>query len=344
MTDEMYSLLGRYFAGQASAEEVVAVEKWKAESEANKATFTELESLWNRSEEAEAITFDTNKAWNKVNSVLQSTSNNQSSQPARIVKFPLWKRAVAAASILILATVAWLLFDNMRNKKENSIVADTLLKEVVLEDGSHVWLRQGSSLNDLRNFSRNNRELSFKGEAFFDIAKDPAHPFIINSGKAGRYSDHDAAVKVLGTSFTVTNNENGISVVVKTGRVSLESLKNSNEKVLLEPGEKGVFENGQVSKLVNDDVNYNSWQTDTLRFNNTRLINVALAISRHYRIDLRIRKSDEETLGPLLLSAQFAKEKVDTVFKVIETVLPVNIVKRGEGVYEIVSAPGQANK
>lgn len=336
MTDEMYSLLGRYFAGQASAEEVVAVEKWKAGSEENKATFIELEALWNRSEETEAITFDTNKAWNKVHSVLQSTQEDQPAQPARIVKFPLWKKAVAAASILILATVAWLLFDNMRVKKADSIVADTFLKVVILEDGSHVWLRQGSSLNELRAFTKNNRILSFNGEAYFDIVKDPEHPFIINNG--------NAIVKVLGTGFTVTNNENKIDVVVKTGRVSLESVTDPNQKVIMEPGEKGIFENGNVRKLVNDDVNYNSWQTDTLRFDASPLDKVALAVSRHYRIDLRIRKQEAEYLRSLNLTASFEKQPIANVFRVLEAVLPVRIIKLSEGVYEIVSAPRTANK
>lgn len=331
MTDEMYSLLGRYLAGQASAEEVIAVEKWKAESEENKATFTELERLWNRSEEAEAITFDTNKAWNKVNAALQSTQEDRPARPARIVRFPPWKKAVAAASILILATVAWLLFDNMRNKKADSIVADTFLKVVILEDGSHVWLRQGSSLNELRAFTKNHRVLSFNGEAFFDIVKDPGHPFIINNG--------NTIIKVLGTSFTVTNNENRTDVVVKTGRVSLAPKADTSNKVIMEPGEKGVFENGYASKSINEDVNFNSWQTDTLRFDNTSLKTVALTISRHYRIDVRISKSDEATLGPLLLNAQFANESAERVLKAIEIVFRVQIVKMSEGVYEIRTIP-----
>jgi transmembrane sensor len=336
MTDEMYSLLGRYFAGQASAEEVVAVEKWKAASEENEAAFIELQSLWNRSEQTEAITFDTSKAWNKVHSVLQSPQQDETHPPAKIIRFPLWKKAVAAVAILTLAAAAWLLVDNMRSKKENSIVADTSVKEVILEDGSHVWLRQGGRLDELRSFTKTNRELSFTGEAFFDIAKDPAHPFIINSD--------NAAVKVLGTSFTVKNNENKIEVVVKTGRVSLTSMADTSNKVIMEPGEKGIFENGSVSKLINDDVNYNSWQTDSLRFNNLPLDKVALAISRHYRIDLRLRKSDAEYLRSLNLNAHFEKARLEDVLRAIETVLPVRIIKMSEAVYEIASKPKMANK
>jgi transmembrane sensor len=331
MTNEMYSLLGRYFAGQASAEEVVAVEKWKAESEENKTTFTELEALWNRSEEAEAITFDTNKAWNKVHGVLQSTHEDQPAQPARVVKFPLWKKAVAAASILLLATVAWLWFDNMRGNKADSIVADTVLKVVILEDGSHVWLRQGSSLNELRAFTKNNRVLSFSGEAFFDIVKDPAHPFIINNG--------NAVVKVLGTSFTVTNNENRTDVVVKTGRVSLASAADTNNnKVILDPGMRGVFQNGSVRQFLNDDVNYNSWQTDTLKFDRTPLKQATLSISRHYRIDMRIRKSDEASLGHLMLTGVFVKRSIQEMIDILEKVWSVRIIKMSEGVYEIRNA------
>jgi transmembrane sensor len=323
MTDEMYSLLGRYFAGQASAEEVVAVEKWVAESDANKNAFAEVEQLWKQGDTDEVIAFDSNKAWDKVHAALQQTQ-----QPtAKVVRFPLWKKITAAAAVLVLIAAGWWLFNGM-NKNE-SIIADTDLKEVTLEDGSHVWLRKGSRLDHVNRFEKDNRIIEFSGEAFFDIAKDAAHPFVINGG--------GAAVKVLGTSFTVNTNDNKTEVIVKTGTVSLASLADSNKKVILTPDEKGVWENGQVNKILNEDVNFDSWQTGNLLFENMPVPKVISTLNKHFMVNIRIRNEDKAKLSGVHFTADFSNEKLEKILEVLQLTGPIRVLKISAGVYEVSS-------
>src|SRR6266705_1203492 len=67
--------------------------------------------------------------------------------------------------------------------------------QVQLPDGSTVWLNASSNLTYDKDFGKNLREVNLTGEAFFDVVKDPAHPFIIHTNVID--------VKVLGTEFNV---------------------------------------------------------------------------------------------------------------------------------------------
>lgn len=335
MTDEMYSLLGRYFAGQASAEEVVAVEKWVAESEENKKDFAEVEQLWKQSEEQEPIVFDTNKAWNKVHAALQDTNGQQ--PKAKVVRFPMWKKAVAAAAVLLILFAGWRFFLVPAN--DSTIIADTDMKEVVLEDGSRIWLRKGATVKKGK-FNKANRSIVFEGEAFFDITKDSAHPFTITT-KYPVTGLLASEIKVLGTSFTVNTKEvtNATIVIVKTGKVSLTPLAPMPQSgTILLPGDKGVFSSGQVTKTTNDDLNFDSWHTGLLQFNDTYFPAVVRAFERHYNIVINIKEEDRAKLSALQFAGDFTNEKLETMLSFAEQTMGIRFRQTSTGVYEVSSA------
>ncbi len=94
---------------------------------------------------------------------------------------------------------------------------------VLLPDGSQVILSPKSKLVYGKNNFSANRQVSLQGEAFFDVHRDPAHPFTVYT--------KSMVTKVLGTSFLVKefNNDQTASIVVKTGRVSVFKEKNYTE-------------------------------------------------------------------------------------------------------------------
>jgi ferric-dicitrate binding protein FerR (iron transport regulator) len=177
-----------------------------------------------------------------------------SDAPARKIK-RVWmlRRIVAAAAIIIiLAGAGYLLRQLLTNGANRDLAYNglpgagsmrqvvTALRErrtVQMPDGTQVSLEQGSTLDYPERFSGKTREVTLKGEAFFEVTADPNHPFIV----------HTDLIKttVLGTSFNVESYPEGkeARVVVVTGKVKVETVGEGKEQqeVVVIPNQRAVY-------------------------------------------------------------------------------------------------------
>jgi transmembrane sensor len=151
--------------------------------------------------------------------------------PVRSIWQQSWWRWAAAASILVTVGLGIWLYRYTNEHAQPAPyahltkAAGILLQEkvndsdrvvnVVLGDGSVVTLRPKSRLSYPKQFGANNRTVYLNGEAFFDVVKNPAKPFLIYANQT--------VTKVLGTSFLVRafESEKAVIVTVRTGRVSV---------------------------------------------------------------------------------------------------------------------------
>ncbi|MGB8195245.1 MAG: FecR domain-containing protein, partial [Chitinophagaceae bacterium] len=259
MQQNIHDILAKYFSGHATSEEEQLVRSWVEQSEDNRAEFNLLEKLWNASGEETAIVFDTQKAWQAVDARIQSGAQ-------QVTRKGLIRRMVAiaaAAAIILLAGLWWLNTDHVVMQ---TVVASEGVNEIRLEDGSIVYLRGGAELQYPTSFGKNERNVTLKGEAFFDIARDESKPFSIIAA--------DAKVAVLGTSFLVNTKNNHVELVVKTGRVEFGGASDTSNKMIVMANERALLRNGQLDKEINTDPNFNAWQTRRIIFDNTPLSKV----------------------------------------------------------------------
>ena len=114
--------------------------------------------------------------------------------------------------------------------------------DLVLPDGTKVWMNACSELEYPALFSRGERRVRLDGEAFFDVAHDKAHPFIVETFACD--------VEVLGTKFNVlADSENGLfSTTLVEGRVKVTSRKDPAESIILQPNDRVVLEHGRLYK------------------------------------------------------------------------------------------------
>src|SRR6185295_18844700 len=106
------------------------------------------------------------------------------------------------------------------------------VKKVILADGTLVWLKDNSTLKYPDRFPEAGiRQVVLEGEALFEVAKDPGHPFVIEAGTF--------KTTVLGTSFHIKSGNERFEVTVFTGKVSLSTTQHHNTVVVL-PHEKVV--------------------------------------------------------------------------------------------------------
>lgn len=161
----------------------------------------------------------------------ESIGHSSTDKKGRLFQFNKQKIWAAAASVIMLLG-GYLLWNRLRDQRQPSANLQHLVtglqerKRVQLSDGTTIWLEPGSSLHYPGQFIDSTREVTFSGEAFFEVAKNPAKPFIIHTGTI--------RTRVLGTSFTVQAYAPARQeVTVVTGRVLVEA--DSKTKSTVQP-------------------------------------------------------------------------------------------------------------
>jgi len=184
--------------------------------------------------------------------------------------------------------------------------------DVILSDGTHVYLNSGSSLRYPIAFIQGaSRQVFLTGEAYFDVKEDKKHPFVVNA--------NEIDIQVLGTKFNVSNypEDANINTVLVEGVVKLkrtaEKLSNS-ESVTLEPGHKGEWHknNNEITIRNVDTGLYTAWLNGKLVFRNTSFKQIREALQRHYNV---IIKNKNGHLEEQLFDATFDVETIDQILE-----------------------------
>lgn len=153
--------------------------------------------------------------------------------------------------------------------------------QLTLSDGTHVWLNADSKLVFPSKFSGNNRTVSLTGEAYFEVAKNKAKPFIVNSGKS--------RIEVLGTHFNIMayKDEAASLITLLEGAVKINS---GTANTLLKPGQQAEISSAAPSSIMlNNDIDTEqviAWKNGYFMFANESVKDIMRKISRWYNVDI----------------------------------------------------------
>jgi transmembrane sensor len=153
--------------------------------------------------------------------------------------------------------------------------------QLVLADGTKVWLNAASSLKFPTQFNGNDRTVELTGEAYFEVTKDKHKPFNVKTASQ--------TVQVLGTHFDVNSytDEASIKTTLLEGSVKVYSASAS---VLISPGQQALLSNNQL--LVNKNVDVNevvAWKNGMFQFNDAGIQTIMRQIARWYNIDVEFK-------------------------------------------------------
>lgn len=152
--------------------------------------------------------------------------------------------------------------------------------EVVLPDGSKVWLNAASSLKYPVTFTGNKRKVELSGEGYFEVAKNPSKPFIVTT--------RGQTVEVLGTHFNINSypDEKNIKTTLFEGRVQVRNSTHTG-MLSLTPGEQSVNTSGKLTLVNHADTDEAiAWKEGKFLFHNTGLTAIMKEISRWYDVDV----------------------------------------------------------
>lgn len=288
--DYYISLIYKELKNELSDTEVQELSDFCKSSADNRALRDEIQLSWMLSQTAPTsphIDIDTEADLQVVKNKLQQTTNQAQ---ARVV--PMWKRLARVAAILLPLIFAAIYFFRTPNTVQyTQIQATDAIKEVILKDGSSIWLKPNSSISFANDFNDTHRTLQLSGEAFFEVAKDPNKTFRIHID--------DLEISVLGTSFNVkgyTNTKPQLSLSVVSGRVK---IKSSQDSLILAKDDRVVFDqNSQsfsTSKLNNK--NEMAWRTGRFVYKNEALSTVIAQLEDLYATSIQLQNTAIEDCG-----------------------------------------------
>ncbi|SHF23683.1 FecR family protein [Pedobacter caeni] len=202
--------------------------------------------------------------------------------------------------------------DAMANKWNTLSTAKGETYMVQLPDGTKVWLNNASALKYPATFTNvKKRSVELSGEAYFEVAKDQLHPFVVKTA--------EQEVEVLGTHFNINSytDENSTRTTLLEGAVKV-SLVNGVLSRVIKPGEEVLNIQQQLKVKPANIKDAVAWKTGYFRFNNENLESIMRQVSRWYDVDV-VYEGNRNELASLTFWGIVSKEKnVSEVLKMIE--------------------------
>ncbi|MFD1816826.1 ferric-dicitrate binding protein FerR, regulates iron transport through sigma-19 [Pseudarcicella hirudinis] len=308
-------LLKRYLENSLNPEEKEKVELWYESLPGD-------EDSWSKLSPQQKDTFQV-ETWENINQHIELPGSG------KVISFrPSWLRTgMIAASVLIILGVLGVLWQ----KREKVFSQESAVAEISdnwkvftntqnkivrhnFSDGSAVWLHPNTEVRFPVRFSGKQRKIIFRGEGFFEIAKDRQHPFIIQTDKI--------QIAVLGTSFTVKSRTKNspVEVSVVTGKVSVKVMEESVNKssAILTAGQSVAYNPQTTLLTVNKNIIKENKQTlyqpVTISFDNSRLEDVIKQLEEKF--DTKITLINAQ-IANCRITADFDQENLLLILDII---------------------------
>lgn len=303
-----------YILGEASPETSQQIDAWIKADAANKKRYEEFRLIWEKSLD---ISYNGELDAQASLKRLKDKANLQDKLSANIVPIKpsgLWLKI--AATLLILAGCG-LFYIYQHNYRTIQLASTNDVKVDTLSDGSIITLNKSSAITYPVKFRGDNRQVTLKhGEAFFNVAKNSANPFIISSG--------GATIRVIGTSFNVKNKAGNVEVIVETGIV--EVMRDSHSLTLVK-GEKALVQKNSfmLRKEKNPDLLYNYYRSKEFVADNTPLWRMVEVLNEAYNSKIVIARKE---LRNLPLNTTFKDESLDDILTIICRTFGITVEQR----------------
>ncbi|MBS2098112.1 FecR family protein [Carboxylicivirga linearis] len=194
--------------------------------------------------------------------------------------------------------------------------------QVILPDGTHIWLNSESYLKYPTHFGSKERKVVLEGEAYFKVAKNKDVPFLVKT--------KDYVTRVLGTEFNVMSYSDfdRTETTLKEGSVSIEVER--GEKIakvaVLRPGQKISYSKltKKYSVIETDPDQVIAWKNNVFEFDKITLKELVLRLERWYDVNIELQDAE---LAVLRYTGKFKNEEsIRQVLDIIKITTPINYV------------------
>jgi ferric-dicitrate binding protein FerR (iron transport regulator) len=259
--NRLWVLIARHLSGEITESESSALQKFLREQPRKQYLLDILQSYYHspqkmpeKNPEEDALDerrFDS--IINRGQSLKDPAQNLETIRTKTFVFASLWKVAAAISGIVLLGGLGYYFLRQPKSPekilpdKPNEIFSKSGVRtKLTLPDGTQVWLNSGSHLSYSNNYNLGTREVELEGEGFFDVTRDPEHPFIVHAASLN--------IRVVGTAFNVKSypRDETVETTLLRGIIEVSRKDNpSGPKVILKPNEKLIFSKQYPNETLN---------------------------------------------------------------------------------------------
>ena len=368
--DRLWVLIARKLSGEATAAELAELQARLGENAGDQYLFEMLNTYWAQHPEMqEDLNSDADNKFNRILEMGEESSETEDGDDEG--KLPLvpfrsntrrnWAWSGSIAAMLVVGVGFYLNSDKKQEKPATPVVqsqqSEVMAKrgtrsKIILPDGSQVWLNSDSKLSYLNSFNNVLREVTLEGEAFFDVVKDPKHPFVVHTSGID--------IKVLGTAFNVKSYQQDPTIEATLLRGMIEVTTRADiktPKVILQPHEKLIFKKLGSELTVNDKaaekksttekgadpriaitslgskpdsaIRETSWIYNTLIFDKETFQEVSLKMERWYNVKFTFQ---DERLMNNRITGTFQNETIQEALEALKLVVKFDYIMDGNNV------------
>ena len=322
MTKGIIDIANRFLAEKdCTSQELFALKEWLFDSETHLEVESWLLEHWASSPEIDSTTL--------IETVFQQIQEyEEEHQPKlefsvrRILKIYQKVAAFLLIPIIGLGFLYWGSHNNQSGGQYTETIAPRGQKsQIVLPDGTKIWLNSDTKIKYPGNFSKNQRDVYLVGEAFFEVTKNAHQPFIVHTSGVN--------VKVLGTKFNVKAypDEDKVETSLFEGKINLmfdcSNGQNQIQKEIL-PGESFSYSKADRHLVSNSfpQEEINGWKKNQLIFKDDTFSNLVRKVERWYDVKVVY---DEKLFDDRRLTVElYEGERIERLLEIISRALSVN--------------------
>lgn len=234
-----------------------------------------------------------------------------------------WPAILAVSVTIGLATFAILTYTVKPSfRLTQSVPRET--HKMILTDGTIVWLKADATLSYNENTTLNQRQAILTGQALFEVAKDPARPFIVQCG--------NTSVKVLGTSFSLSAVNDSLNLHVLTGSVAVFSSEDKTGIQVMPYEMVRYAGKGIITKQKMNPSHMPAFVSATeydMQFNDATFQQVVDKLQRKFNV---IIKLNDSSLKNCHITANFTDHSLDRTLAMITEILSITYTREGNTV------------
>jgi ferric-dicitrate binding protein FerR (iron transport regulator) len=311
--DSIWSIIGNKFDGNISQDEEKALNEWIDSSTTNKQVYFQIKELWyhkqDQTNNSQAIA-----AYDKLINRIKFAEVVQSQTRVQRISLQVNQFVKYAAIIFFFLSFSFLSYyyvteENSKNEFCTISVPKGNKSEIVLPDGSKIWLNNNSKLVYPKKFNKSEREVELIGEGYFEVQRNTKIPFIVKTS--------DVSIKVLGTKFNISAypNDKFIETTLISGKVTVQSNENPEVVSTLNPGESMTFDklNNQTAITPVDTKFYTYWMKGEFVFRDEKFETLAKRIERIYNVEIIF---EDQTLKEKTYTGDFKVD--DNIYNILE--------------------------
>jgi transmembrane sensor len=306
------------------------LDAWLEQSTAHRIAFLRVCEAWKRFGEFDALTADRAPgaipdrgtwAWRSLPQETEGPPLEVRRSVAvapRALSHRIGRPVAAALTLTVLAT-AGLTSWYIAHQGTSYRTEVGQIRAVPLEDGSQVTLDTGSRIEVAVRTNERRIDL-IRGDAYFEVAKDSARPFVVSVDRA--------RVVAVGTQFYVERDDNGLIVLVTEGKVRLERSTESPQEVSAGSEARVDATELRISHPTDMEVEETlGWRNGYLLFRDTSLVE---AVAKFNRYTLKKMLIEDPSIAGIRIGGHFRLDDVQGFLWLLKSGFPINVDERGD--------------